>query len=98
MHREILNFHLENLEVGTVYRAKVLGLHLCPYAWRVFGDVGRVHSPWRFGPLGRACPCMHVIWSTYVKPLSYKFGIYSPQASERPALYREPVSLSQLRS
>ena len=49
MHREILNFHLENLEVGTVYRAKVLGLHLCPYAWRVFGDVGRVHSPWRVG-------------------------------------------------
>ena len=86
MHREILDFHLENLEVRTVYRAYVLGLHLCPYAWRGFGDVRRIHSPWRFGPLGRARPCMHAIWSTCVKALSYKVGIYSPQASERPAL------------
>ena len=59
MHREILDFHLENLEVRTVYRAYVLGLHLCPYAWRGFGDVRRIHSPWRFGPLGRQGPPMH---------------------------------------
>ena len=92
MHREILNFHLENLEVGTVYRAKVLGLHLCPYAWRVFRDVGGVHSPWRFGPLGRACPCMHVIWSTYVK-LCLTSLASTPHKPQRDQLYIESLFL-----
>lgn len=36
MHREILNFRLENLEVGTVYRANVFGVAFVPLCMEGF--------------------------------------------------------------